>query len=77
MGILFAYIGNWVKKVSPSKTFFKLILAYNRIEQFSKIVNPAAFWPANDSHILAGQNPGDHNGTWIGVSTMGKLYAIN
>lgn len=53
---------------------FPLIIAANRDEFLDRPAEPARFWPA-EPHILAGR---DHRagGTWLGVTTAGRLAAL-
>lgn len=72
------YVANHVSKVdvSSSRSPYKLILASNRDEKFSRSTKSAGFWEnPEDSHILAGQDM-EELGTWLGISKQGKLAAL-
>ena len=53
---------------------YHLILAANRDEYRSRETDPAGYWSAAP-HLLAGRDR-QAGGTWIGVTTGGKLAAI-
>ena len=63
--ILFAY------KSHPA---YKLIVAANRDEYYDRSTEPAAFWP-ECPRLLAGRDL-RAGGTWLGITTRGKLAAI-
>ncbi|XP_075904388.1 transport and Golgi organization protein 2 homolog isoform X3 [Nelusetta ayraudi] len=60
-----------------SKNAYRLILAANRDEFYSRPSKAAEFWGAN-GEILSGLDLeyGKEGGTWIGISKRGKLAAI-
>jgi len=53
---------------------FRLILGANRDEYRDRPADPARFWP-DAPHILAGRDK-QAGGTWLGVTTGGKLAAV-
>lgn len=53
---------------------YSLILGANRDEYQDRPSEPAAFW-ADTPHLLAGRDK-QAGGTWLGVTTNGKLAAI-
>ena len=53
---------------------FRLVLAANRDEYFSRPSAPAAFW-ADAPQILAGRDLAA-GGTWLGVTAAGRLGAV-
>jgi uncharacterized protein with NRDE domain len=63
--ILFAY------KVHPK---YKLIVAANRDEAYTRRTAPAAFWE-DAPELLAGRDL-EKMGTWMGVTTTGKFAAL-
>lgn len=76
MCILFMYVANQVKGASTAVSPYKLIIASNRDEKFSRPTKPACFWEGpHDSHILAGQDL-EELGTWLGISKNGKLAML-
>ncbi|MEN8120253.1 MAG: NRDE family protein [Bacteroidota bacterium] len=62
--ILFSY---------KSHPFYKLILASNRDEFYKRPTAPLSKWA--NTNILAGQDK-LNNGTWLGITTSGKISAI-
>lgn len=58
-------------KVHPR---YPLILLANRDEFLDRPAEPARFWPA-EPHILAGRDR-RAGGTWLGVTTSGRLAAL-
>lgn len=60
-----------------SKNAYRLILAANRDEFYSRPSKAADFWASN-GEILSGLDleNGKEGGTWLGVTKMGKLGAI-
>lgn len=59
---------------------YKLILAANRDEFYGRKTQPAGFW-ANHENILGGCDleaisPDGNCGTWMGISTSGKLAFV-
>ncbi|CAG7817124.1 unnamed protein product [Allacma fusca] len=61
----------------PKEDKYKLILAANRDENYSRLSRKAHFWPP-DSNIVAGQDvePGKEGGTWLGMNKQGKVAAL-
>lgn len=53
---------------------YKLIVAANRDEDYSRPTAPAAFW-GQDSLILAGKDL-EQGGTWMGITKGGRYAAI-
>jgi len=53
---------------------YKLIIAANRDEFHKRRTAPAGFWP-DTPHILAGRDL-EANGTWLGVSTTGRVSLL-
>jgi uncharacterized protein with NRDE domain len=53
---------------------YRLILGANRDEYRDRPADPAGFW-SNAPHILAGRDK-QAGGTWMGITTGGKLAAI-
>ena len=53
---------------------YSLVLVANRDEFLERPTEPANFWP-DAPHVLAGRD-GRAGGTWLGVTTAGKLAAI-
>lgn len=60
-----------------SKNAYRLILAANRDEFYHRPSKLADFW-GNNNEILSGldMEEGREGGTWLGISTRGKLAAI-
>ncbi|XP_051006626.1 transport and Golgi organization protein 2 homolog isoform X2 [Acomys russatus] len=60
-----------------SKNAYRLILAANRDESYNRPSKLADFW-GNNSEILSGldMEEGKAGGTWLGISTRGKLGAL-
>ena len=53
---------------------YRLVLGANRDEYRDRPADPARFWP-DAPHILAGRDI-QAGGTWLGVTTSGKLAAV-
>lgn len=53
---------------------YPLILAANRDEAYSRPSAPAAFW--HDRSDIYGGRDLEHGGTWLGLTTAGRLAAI-
>jgi uncharacterized protein with NRDE domain len=53
---------------------YKLILAANRDEYYDRPTAPAAFWE-DAPHLLAGRDL-QAGGTWLGITTTGRMAAI-
>lgn len=72
MCLFFIYLGNWSK--TPTKKLYKLIIANNRDEFYSRRAVPCTFWDS-PSHILAGRELDcpQGRGTYLGVSKTGRL----
>ncbi|ODN05120.1 Transport and Golgi organization protein 2 [Orchesella cincta] len=79
MCIMFMYVSNCGKKPRNSKlckpATYKLIMASNRDEMYTRPSKSAYFWDNSDSHILAGQDLKEL-GTWLGISKHGKLAVL-
>ncbi|ELK26242.1 hypothetical protein MDA_GLEAN10020097 [Myotis davidii] len=60
-----------------SKNAYRLILASNRDEFYHRPSKVAEFWGSNNE-ILSGldMEEGKEGGTWLGISTRGKLAAL-
>ncbi|XP_075390043.1 transport and Golgi organization protein 2 homolog isoform X2 [Tenrec ecaudatus] len=60
-----------------SKNAYRLILAANRDEFYHRLSKRADFWGTNNE-ILSGldMEEGKEGGTWLGISTRGKLAAL-
>ncbi|XP_067910757.1 transport and Golgi organization protein 2 homolog [Heterodontus francisci] len=60
-----------------SVSAYRLILAANRDEYYSRPTMPADFW-GNNNDILSGldMEKGREGGTWLGISKKGKLAAL-
>ncbi|XP_070331897.1 transport and Golgi organization protein 2 homolog isoform X7 [Odocoileus virginianus] len=60
-----------------SKNAYRLILAANRDEFYHRPARAADFWGSNNE-VLSGldMEEGKEGGTWLGVSTRGKLAAL-
>ncbi|XP_036209973.1 transport and Golgi organization protein 2 homolog isoform X3 [Myotis myotis] len=60
-----------------SKNAYRLILASNRDEFYHRPSKVAEFW-GNNNEILSGldMEEGKEGGTWLGISTRGKLAAL-
>lgn len=60
-----------------SKNAYRLILAANRDEFYHRPAKVADFWGSNNE-ILSGldMEEGKEGGTWLGISTRGKLAAL-
>uniref|UniRef100_A0A8D2B858 Transport and golgi organization 2 homolog n=1 Tax=Sciurus vulgaris TaxID=55149 RepID=A0A8D2B858_SCIVU len=60
-----------------SKNAYRFILAANRDEFYHRPCKLADFW-GNNNEILSGldMEEGKEGGTWLGISTRGKLGAL-
>nr|XP_025122909.1 transport and Golgi organization protein 2 homolog isoform X2 [Bubalus bubalis] len=60
-----------------SKNAYRLILAANRDEFYHRPARAADFWGSNNE-VLSGldMEEGKEGGTWLGISTRGKLAAL-
>ncbi|GAU97030.1 hypothetical protein RvY_08393 [Ramazzottius varieornatus] len=71
MCICFVLINN-----IPSKFPFRICLASNRDEYFTRPSAPLQRWPSPNHHIIGGRDltPGKENGTWAAVNSLnGKI----
>lgn len=70
MCILFFYINQ-----SATNNEYKLILASNRDESYTRPALPAGHWQENES-VIGGRDmePGREGGTWLAISTKKNLF---
>ncbi|KAL3856434.1 hypothetical protein ACJMK2_011195 [Sinanodonta woodiana] len=72
MCILFFYVND-----DADDNGYRLILASNRDESWTRPTKPASFW-GTSPECIGGQDeePGREGGTWLGISKEGKVAAV-
>ncbi|KAJ9576904.1 hypothetical protein L9F63_006522 [Diploptera punctata] len=72
MCILFLHTDN-----NPAPNKYKLILASNRDESYTRPTRQANFWE-EDSRVIGGQDlePGREGGSWLALSSQGRIGVL-
>ena len=66
-----------VALISTAHPAYRLILIDNRDEYLNRPTDTARWWPEPDSQVLGGRDMlRDVHGTWLGVTTSGKIAVL-